>query len=132
MKKLDLKAMPLESLWKLYEDARTFLTKRMNEQKEEIEHRLLLLKTDAPSKLKSAKVTVATPSHNGRPSKPRAQYPKVWPQFRNPAAQHETWSGRGHRPRWLVAQISAGRNVEEFRIRSQPTSHQTQKTKRKA
>lgn len=31
------------------------------------------------------------------------------PQYRNPAKPSETWAGRGHRPRWLVAALKGGK-----------------------
>ena len=37
-------------------------------------------------------------------------------KFRNPADHAQTWSGRGKRPRWLVAAVKSGRKIEEFRI----------------
>ncbi|MBV9483554.1 MAG: H-NS histone family protein [Acidobacteria bacterium] len=33
----------------------------------------------------------------------------------NPA---ESWSGRGHRPRWLEAQLAAGKTLEDLEITS--------------
>jgi hypothetical protein len=50
--------------------------------------------------------------------KGRRPYPKVLPKFRNPGNSAETWCGRGKQPRWLTAQLAAGRNIEEFRINS--------------
>jgi DNA-binding protein H-NS len=47
--------------------------------------------------------------------KPRRKYPRVLPKFRNPQTS-ETWSGRGKRPRWLVAAMRSGRKIDEFRI----------------
>jgi DNA-binding protein H-NS len=39
----------------------------------------------------------------------------VLPKYRNPQTS-ETWSGRGKRPRWLMAAMKSGRKIEEFRI----------------
>lgn len=41
---------------------------------------------------------------------------KVAPKYRNPANPTETWSGRGKRPHWLVAQVAQGKKVEDFLI----------------
>jgi DNA-binding protein H-NS len=41
--------------------------------------------------------------------------PKVNPKFKNQDTG-ETWSGRGLKPRWLVAAIGAGKKVEDFKI----------------
>ena len=47
--------------------------------------------------------------------KPRRKYPRVLPKYRNPQTS-ETWSGRGKRPRWLVAAMKSGHKIEEFKI----------------
>jgi DNA-binding protein H-NS len=44
---------------------------------------------------------------------PRRKYPKVLPKYCNPLVPSETWSGRGKRPRWLVAALKTG---HEFKI----------------
>lgn len=54
---------------------------------------------------------------NGAGAAPRPQkFGKVPPQFRNPDNPTETWSGRGLRPRWMVAALAAGRTIEELMI----------------
>ena len=40
----------------------------------------------------------------------------VAPKYRNPANPKETWTGRGKQPRWLAAETSKGRKLEEFLI----------------
>ena len=39
---------------------------------------------------------------------------KVAPKFRNTAG--DTWTGRGMKPKWLTAALSAGATVEQFKI----------------
>lgn len=39
----------------------------------------------------------------------------VAPKYRNPATG-ETWTGRGRKPLWLVAQLAQGRTRESFLI----------------
>lgn len=41
---------------------------------------------------------------------------KVKPKYRNPADKSETWSGRGLRPRWLVAAMKGGKKLDDFAI----------------
>lgn len=49
--------------------------------------------------------------------KKRKQGPKkLSPTHRNPSNPAETWTGRGRKPRWLVAALDAGRTVEDCRI----------------
>ena len=52
----------------------------------------------------------------GRGGKGRRAGGTVAPKYRNPADPEQTWSGRGKRPRWLVAAMKSGRKIEEFRI----------------
>jgi len=40
---------------------------------------------------------------------------KVKPKYRGPKG--ETWAGRGAKPRWLVALVEKGRNIERYRIK---------------
>ncbi len=39
------------------------------------------------------------------------------PLYRNPKNRRETWAGRGHRPRWLVAALKGGKKLEAFAIK---------------
>ena len=39
---------------------------------------------------------------------------KVPPKYRGPSG--ETWSGRGAKPRWLVAAIKGGKKLDDFLI----------------
>lgn len=41
---------------------------------------------------------------------------KLPPTYRNPANNAETWTGRGRKPRWLVAALNEGKTVEQCRI----------------
>ena len=40
----------------------------------------------------------------------------VAPKFINPENRAETWTGRGRKPKWLVAKLSKGSKIEEFAI----------------
>lgn len=39
--------------------------------------------------------------------------------YHNPENPAETWSGRGHTPRWLKARLDAGQSLHDFRIDQQ-------------
>jgi DNA-binding protein H-NS len=41
---------------------------------------------------------------------------KVPPKYRNPANPAETWAGRGQPPRWLAAELAAGKKLEDYLI----------------
>ena len=38
-------------------------------------------------------------------------------KYRNPDNPSETWSGRGYKPRWLQAQLAAGRTLADVTIK---------------
>jgi DNA-binding protein H-NS len=112
MDKLDLAGMPLDELWSLHEQITKILSTRIIAQKRELEHRLLQLN-------RSGHVSEAADlSRNGEPDKSRSRrkYPLVLPKFKNPSEPGETWSGRGKQPRWLVAALKAGSNIQDFEI----------------
>ena len=43
---------------------------------------------------------------------------RVAPKYRTPKNRSETWAGRGAMPRWMAAQIKAGKKREDFAIKS--------------
>jgi DNA-binding protein H-NS len=107
-KKLELEAMSLDELWLLHEKTSAILSARIKAEKNELEKRLAVLNRGMDIIDGSGQIQ----PFNG---KPRRKYPRVLPKYRNPQTS-ETWSGRGKRPRWLVAAMKSGRKIEEFRI----------------
>jgi H-NS histone family len=69
----------------------------------ELQHQLAALGAD-----------VAGRGGRGRPSSLKGQ--KVAPKYRNPKNRSETWAGRGVMPRWMAAEIKAGKKREDFLI----------------
>lgn len=45
---------------------------------------------------------------------------KLLPTYRNPNNPEETWTGRGRKPKWLIAALDAGSTVDQCRIRHSP------------
>jgi DNA-binding protein H-NS len=100
-----MNAMSVDELWSLHEEISALLSSRILEEKRILEQRLAVLKRGS-----------AVAESSGAAPKPvRRKYPKVLPRYRNPES-FETWSGRGKRPRWLVAAMEAGRDMQEFLI----------------
>ena len=57
------------------------------------------------------------PKKAGKASKSKGRSTgKVAPKYRNPANEKETWTGRGRQPRWVAAEITNGRKLEDFLI----------------
>lgn len=108
-KKLALESMSLDDLWSLHEEISGILSDRIKAEKRELEKRLEAL-GGGMAALADSNAASLSPT-----GKPRRKYPRVLPKYRNPQTS-ETWSGRGKRPRWLVAAMKSGRRIEEFRI----------------
>ena len=108
MKKIDLESMTLDDLWSLHEEISTILSTRIQAEKLELEKRLAVLNPgmNAIDEIGDTQAAIG---------KQRRKYPQVLPKYRNPKTS-ETWSGRGKRPRWLVAAIESGHSMDEFRI----------------
>jgi DNA-binding protein H-NS len=108
MKKIELESMSLDELWSLHERVSAILSTRIKAEKFELEKRLAILSRGVDGVGEGG----AASSMNG---KARRKYPRVLPKYRNPQTS-ETWSGRGKRPRWLVAAMKSGHKIEDFKI----------------
>lgn len=94
-------SMSMDELWSLHEQVTSTLTRKMAEEKARLEERLRRLQN----------------SDNAiSPNRPRRAYPKVLPKYQNPKNPAEKWSGRGKGPRWVQAQLKAGKKLEHFLI----------------
>ena len=101
MKNPNLSSKSVDELWMLHEQVIAILSVKILEEKAQLEKKLskLSLKTATPLNERS-----------------RRPYPPVLPKFRNPVQPSETWAGRGKQPRWLLAQLKRGRQLEDFAI----------------
>lgn len=117
MKNLTLESMSLDELWALHEKLSRILSTRIASEKHQLEKRLAYLTRGSDTSVQNGNLSVG----NGD-GKPRRKYPRVLPKYRNPTAPHETWSGRGKQPRWLVAAVKNGRKIDEFRIGASSSS----------
>jgi DNA-binding protein H-NS len=113
MTKQDLKSMSVDELWSLHERVALALTRKITDEKSQLDHRLRQLGLSASGNAKnlSASGSAKKLNHARRP------YPQVFPKYRNPAQPAETWAGRGKQPRWLTAQLRSGKKLDDFRIR---------------
>jgi len=41
---------------------------------------------------------------------------KVQAQYRNPADNAQTWTGRGRQPKWIAEGLAGGKSLDDFRI----------------
>ena len=107
MAKSSLASMTVEALIQLRDDVIQALSRRSAE----LQSQLAVL--DDGGWISSGKKVVGRPRGSGSKLICR----KVAPKYRNPANPSETWAGRGQQPRWLAAETSQGRQLEEFLIK---------------
>ncbi|MCK9919359.1 H-NS histone family protein [Microbacteriaceae bacterium K1510] len=106
MPSVNLKALSFDELLELRDQVDAAISTQIESERRALETKLERLNrfSDGPAK-----------AGNGAAIRPK--FGKVPPQFRNPDNLSETWSGRGLRPRWMVAALAAGRTIEELMIR---------------
>jgi DNA-binding protein H-NS len=103
----DFDSMTIEELWALHEALATTLAARLTSEKATLEARLKQLNQQSSGERQAKPNLISTE---------RRPYPAVIPKYRNPDDSSETWSGRGKQPRWLVALLKAGKQIDDFRI----------------
>jgi DNA-binding protein H-NS len=99
--------MSIEQLWALREQISAILTSKMSFKKVQLEELLRKLNHSVEPRKGTLKG-----------DRERRPYPPVVPKYRNPGRPSETWAGRGRRPRWLIAQLASGKQLDDFRIES--------------
>jgi DNA-binding protein H-NS len=111
MRKPDLSTMEFDELWLIHEELTELLSERIMAEKRELEKRLAQL-----NRVEIIKQPGTSNLDSGADRASRRKYPKVLPKYCNPLSPSETWSGRGKQPRWLVAALKTGRQLNEFKI----------------
>src|SRR6478609_10124334 len=99
-----LASMSIEALLQLRDDIGSVLSRKAGQLQTQ------LAALGDGGWLSSAKKAV------GRPRGSKMKGRKVAPKYRNPKDPSETWAGRGAMPRWMAAQIKAGKKREYFAI----------------
>jgi DNA-binding protein H-NS len=106
--------MSVDDLLSIRDKVTELLSARIPHERRELELRL--------SKLRAINVEHGESEVSPMPRSKR-KYPKVNPKYMNPDDPNETWSGRGHLPRWMKEAIKRGRVREEFAIQSSERKH---------
>ena len=97
----EFKSVSIEELWSLHQQVTSTLVHRIAQEKAKLEERL--------RRLEYSGIAVS-------PNRTRRPYPKVLPKYQNPRNPAERWSGRGKQPRWVRAELKAGKRLEHFLI----------------
>jgi DNA-binding protein H-NS len=113
MQKLNLATMQLDDLWQLYEELAKVLADKITAEKRGLEDRLAKLN---PLEIVREVRTSPPLSLCLTDRAARRTYPKVLPKYGNPLAPSQKWSGRGKRPRWVIAALAAGQRLDDLRI----------------
>jgi DNA-binding protein H-NS len=113
LSKFSLPSLSIDELWALHEEVGATLSKRITVEKRELEERLAKLNRSSVSN--NATINRAALQMGDRRAV-RRKYPPVVAKFQNPSDPTETWAGRGKQPRWLVAQLKAGKKIDDFLI----------------
>lgn len=103
-KTYDFVSISLSELWAIHLEVASVLARRIAVEKTHLENRLRQLQSGGFAKVDAPRQ--------------RRPYPQVAPKYRNPAKPAETWAGRGKQPLWLKAQLKAGKDIDDFRIRN--------------
>jgi DNA-binding protein H-NS len=103
-----LNEMPIDELWALREMVDKILAEKLTAEKAALDLRLKQLSRQNTDRHHDSAIG-------------RRRYPKVLPKFRNPDRPSDTWTGRGKLPRWLSAELKAGRRIDDFRIECEIT-----------
>ena len=109
---LDLNSLSIDQLWTLHEEVGTVLSEKISAEKLGLEERLARLNGAVAEKASIARANSKTSQRRAF----RRKYPPVLPKYQNPNNPSETWAGRGKQPRWLVSQLKAGKNKNDFLI----------------
>lgn len=126
MRKLDLTAMQFEELWQLYEELTKVLADKVIAEKRELEDRLATLNRVEIVRETGSNLPLSLSMTDRAP---RRKYPKVLPKYCNPQAPSQTWSGRGKRPRWVVAALETGQRLDDLKIEHVEKSDRKQRAR---
>ena len=114
---LDLTSLTDEELEELLTKVQTAFEERVQSRMAEFRR----IASRAGYEVSLSKIGQMTP-HSGRqrradPNADSNRRRPVLPKYRNPENPSETWSGRGHRPRWLEAQLATGKTMQDLEIK---------------
>jgi DNA-binding protein H-NS len=111
--------MQFEELWQLYKELTESIKNKVIAEKRALEDRLAKLnRVKLISKVGNNLRPSLSMADNAVPDRAlRREYPsKVVPKYCNPLDRSQTWSGRGKKPKWVVAALKEGQGLEDLNI----------------
>jgi DNA-binding protein H-NS len=116
MAKTNLTSMSVDALLKLRDDIADVLSRKAHELKQQLSR---LAGDTATGRKPRIQNRTQKRSKTGKTvASKKVASKKVAAKYRGPDGA--TWSGRGLKPRWLSAELTAGKNIEEFLIGDGP------------
>jgi DNA-binding protein H-NS len=109
MTKMDLSNYDLSELKGLQLEIEKEIKDRQQQEVKKAREQILAIAQDLG-------VSVEELLANGRAKQKGGSGKKVRAQYRNPADNSQTWSGRGRQPKWIVDGLAGGKILDEFRI----------------
>jgi DNA-binding protein H-NS len=103
---IDLSTMTRKDLLQLQSDVEEALRAAELRERQEA----LKAAEEAAAKYGFSLEEIASASRQG------AKKNKAAPKYRNPANPEETWTGRGRKPHWVHAALTAGMDISELEI----------------
>ncbi|MFW8635807.1 H-NS family nucleoid-associated regulatory protein [Cribrihabitans pelagius] len=103
---LDLSTMSRKELLKLQGDVENALREAELRERQEA----LKAAEEAAAKYGFSLDEISSAARQG------AKKNKAAPKYRNPANPSETWTGRGRKPHWVHAALTAGMDISEMEI----------------
>jgi DNA-binding protein H-NS len=119
MAKANLASMTVEALLQLRDDLGRVLSRKASQLQQEL------------AALGSDYAEVGRIAVYGRKRTSSRAGRKVAPKYRNPKNRSETWAGRGAMPRWMAAEIKAGKKKDDFLIDKSAAAAKRSPTKRR-
>ncbi|MFJ1472551.1 H-NS histone family protein [Massilia orientalis] len=105
----DLSKLNLSELKGLQHDIEQEIKNREQEEVRKAREKILSIAQSVGLPVEQLIANVRTKPKAAKASTVRAQY-------RNPADNEQTWTGRGRKPRWVIEAVEQGKSLDEFRI----------------
>lgn len=107
--KPDISALSVEELKRLAEEAEVLIASKKDEAIEQAYEQVIKIAQDVG-------LTIEQLLEVGAQRRKKSTRKAVEPRYKNRNNPEQTWTGRGKKPRWLVAELEKGAKLEDFLI----------------
>lgn len=107
--KPDISTLSVEELKRLTEEAEVLIASKKDEAIDNAYNDVIAI-------AESVGLTIEQLLEVGAQKRKKSLRKAVEPRYKNPKNAEETWTGRGKKPRWLVAELETGAKLEDFLI----------------